>query len=179
MVGSNKSESLEGIPLPAENVAMQGLIQDPHHLPPPHDYEAAYHQLHADYLQYMHMQQDERVAQGVPGHPQAIVPVSIDPSSLSNVILTLLQEAQENHDGIFGHAPADPAVGPPQYFPGPEPLPYQGPQAFADAPPADGLRNLVGRYINSPGIRINTLRIEPGLAGHFEVWIVLDMANIL
>ncbi|KAH9018168.1 hypothetical protein EDB84DRAFT_1581606, partial [Lactarius hengduanensis] len=131
------------VPLPAENAAVQGLIQDAHRLPPP-EYEAAYHQFHPDYpmAPYMQIQQDGRVAQGVPAHLQAVTP-----------------EVQENHDNIFWYAPADPAVGPPQYFPGPEPLPYQAP--LANAAPADGLRNLAGRYINSPGTRVNMLRIEP------------------
>ncbi|KAH9018164.1 hypothetical protein EDB84DRAFT_1581604 [Lactarius hengduanensis] len=151
----------EDVPLPAENAAVQGLIQDAHRLPPP-EYEAAYHQFHPYYpmVPYMQIQQDGRVAQGVPAHLQAVAP-----------------EVQENHDNIFEYAPADPAVGPPQYFPGPEPLPYQAP--LANAAPADGLRNLAGRYINNPGTRINMLRIEPGLAGHFEVWIVLEMPDIL
>ncbi|KAH9165927.1 hypothetical protein EDB89DRAFT_2076363 [Lactarius sanguifluus] len=151
----------EDVPLPAENAAVQGLIQDAHRLPPP-EYEAAYHQFHPDYpmAPFMQIQQDGRVPQGVPAHLQATAP-----------------EVQENHDNIFGYAPADPAVGPPQYFPGPEPLPYQAP--LANAAPADGLRNLAGRYINNPGTRINMLRIEPGIAGHFEVWIVLEMADIL
>ncbi|KAH9059883.1 hypothetical protein EDB87DRAFT_1618949, partial [Lactarius vividus] len=129
----------EGIPPPAppaENAAIQVLIQDPHRFPPPYDYEAAYHQLHADYPPYMPMQQGGRFVQGVPGHPQAVAP-----------------EVQDNHDGIFDYAPADPAVGPPQYFPRPEPLPYQAPQALANAPPAD-----------CPGTRISMLHIEPGLA---------------
>lgn len=150
----------EGIPLPAENGAMQGLIQDAHRLPLPYD-DAAHNQLHPDYpvAPHVYMQQDGRVAQGVPAHPQAVAP-----------------EVQENYDHIFGYAPAGPAVGP-QYFPGHEVLRHQTPPP--NASPADGLRNLAGRYTNSPGMRVNMLRIEPGHAGHFEVWIVLGMADIL
>ncbi|KAH9018172.1 hypothetical protein EDB84DRAFT_660929 [Lactarius hengduanensis] len=143
----------EGIPLPAENVAMQG------HRPPPPYYDVAHHQAQPDYpaVPYMDMRQDGRV---IPAHPQAFAP-----------------EVQENHDGIFGYALADPAVGPPQYFHGHGALPYQAP--LPNIPPADGLRTLAGRFINSPGTRINILRIEPGPAGRFEVWIVLEMADIL
>ncbi|KAI9436614.1 hypothetical protein H4582DRAFT_1962116 [Lactarius indigo] len=170
----------EGVPLPAENAAMRGLIQDPPLLPPLY-YDAAYNQRHPDYpvAQHAYMQQDGRVVQGIPlaARPQEVALASIDDSSLSNLILTSLQEVQENHEENFGYAPADPAVGRPQYFPGPEPLPYPAP--LANAPPADGLRNLAGRYVNSPGTRVNMLRIEPGLAGNFEVWIVLEIADIL
>ncbi|KAH9015746.1 hypothetical protein EDB83DRAFT_2439686 [Lactarius deliciosus] len=150
----------ERIPHPAENGAMQGLIQDANRLPLPY-YDAAHNQLHPDYpaAPHAYMQQDGRVAQGVPAYPQAVAP-----------------EVQENHEEIFGYAPAGPAVGP-QYFPGHEVLRHQTP--LRSAPPDDGLRNLAGRYINSPGTRVNMLRIEPGLSGHFEVWIVLETADIL
>ncbi|KAH9015745.1 hypothetical protein EDB83DRAFT_2680001 [Lactarius deliciosus] len=142
----------EGIPLPAENVAMQG------HRPPQPYYDGAHHQAQLDYpaVPYMDMRQDGRV---IPA-PQAFAP-----------------EVQENHDGIFGYAPAYPAVGPPQYFHVHGALPYQAP--LPNVPPADGLRILADRFINSPGTRINILRIEPGPAGRFEVWIVLEMADIL
>ncbi|KAH9021738.1 hypothetical protein EDB85DRAFT_1999676 [Lactarius pseudohatsudake] len=150
----------EGIPLPADNAAMQGLIQDAYRLQPPY-YDVAHNQLHPDYpvAPHVYMQQDGRVAQGIPAYPQAVAP-----------------EVQENHEEIFGYVPAGPAVGP-QYFPGHEVLRQQTP--LPNAPPVDGLRNLAGRYINSPGTRVNMLRIEPGLAGHFEVWIVLEMPDIL
>jgi len=87
------------------------------------------------------------------------------------------QEVQENHNDIFGYPPADPAVGHPQYFPGPEALPNPAPPN--NAPLADGLRNLANRYINNPGTLVNMLRIEPRPGGRFEVWIVLEMADIL
>ncbi|KAH9012466.1 hypothetical protein EDB85DRAFT_2159031 [Lactarius pseudohatsudake] len=173
----------DDVPLPAENAAVQDLIQDAHRFPPP-EYEAAYHQFHQDYpmAPYMQIQQDGRVAQGVPAHLQAVAHQENKMLLLPLVKLVKsgfadAPEVQENHDNIFGYAPADPAVGPPQYFPGPEPLHYQAP--LVNAAPADGLRNLAGRYVNNPGTRVNMLRIEPGLAGHFEVWIVLEMAHIL
>ena len=84
-----------------------------------------------------------------------------------------LQEAQENQDGIFGYPPAGLAVGNPQYVPGPEALPDPAP--LHDAPLADGLRDIASRYINNPGTRVNMLRIEPGLGGRFEVWIVAEI----
>lgn len=87
------------------------------------------------------------------------------------------QEVQENHYGIFGYPPADPAFGPPQDFPGPEALPYPAP--LHNAALADGLRNLASRYINNAGTHVNMLRIEPRPGGRFEVWIVLEMADIL
>jgi hypothetical protein len=36
-------------------------------------------------------------------------------------------------------------------------------------PAANGLRNLVGRFLNNPGTLVNMLRIEPGRDGRFEV----------
>ncbi|KAI9449385.1 hypothetical protein BJY52DRAFT_1227802 [Lactarius psammicola] len=102
----------------------------------------------------------ERVAQGVPAHLQAFT-----------------SEDQENYNGIFGYAPTDPAVDHPQYFPGPEALPYHMP--LPNAPLADGLRNLAGHYINNPGAHVNMIHIEPGPAGCFEVLIMLEMVDIL
>ncbi|KAI9448603.1 hypothetical protein BJY52DRAFT_1216271 [Lactarius psammicola] len=112
----------EGVSPPVENMVMQGLIQDPHHLPPPY-YDSAQHQLYPDYpvAPYMYMQQDGRVVQGVPAQPRAVA-----------------LEVQENHNDIFAYAAADPAVAPLQYFPGPEALPYQVP--LPNVPPVDGLR---------------------------------------
>ena len=45
-------------------------------------------------------------------------------------------------------------------------------------PPANGLRNLVNRYLNNPDTRVNVLQIEPGPGGRFEVWIALELADI-
>ncbi|KAI9436619.1 hypothetical protein H4582DRAFT_1962146 [Lactarius indigo] len=151
----------EGVPLPVENVAIQGLMQDPHH-PPPHYYVAEHHQGQPDYpvVPHMDMPQDGRAAQGVLAHPQVFAP-----------------EVQEDHNGIFDYAPAYPAAGPPQYFHGPDAFPYQAP--LPNVPPADGLRILADHFINSPGTRVNMLRIESGPAGRFEVCIVLETVDDL
>jgi len=83
----------------------------------------------------------------------------------------LSQEVQENHDGVFGYPARDPAIGPVQYFPDvPAPLP--------NVMLMGGLRNIVERYLNHPGTRVNMLRIEPGNGG-FEVRIVLQLADII
>jgi hypothetical protein len=83
-----------------------------------------------------------------------------------------VQEVQEHYDGYGAHFPA---VDPPEALPGvwPHPAPP------ADIPPAaNGLRNLVGRFLNNPGTLVNMLRIEPGPGGRFEVWIALELADI-
>ncbi|KAI9455438.1 hypothetical protein BJY52DRAFT_642405 [Lactarius psammicola] len=72
-------------------------------------------------------------------------------------------------------APDFPVADPPEVFPGV--WPYPAP--LANMPPANGgLRNLAGRYINNPDTQVNMLRIEPGRGGRFEVWIVLELADI-
>ena len=50
--------------------------------------------------------------------------------------------------------------------------------AHADMPPANGLRNLAGRFLNSPDTLVNMLRIEPGPGGCFVVLIELELADI-
>jgi hypothetical protein len=45
-------------------------------------------------------------------------------------------------------------------------------------PPENGLRNLVGRFLNNPETLINVLRIEPGPSGRFVVWIALELVEV-
>ncbi len=59
----------------------------------------------------------------------------------------------------------------PKLFPGV----WLHPAPPVNVPPADGLRNLAGRYLNNPNTRVNLLRIEPGPGGRFEVWIALEL----
>ncbi|KAI9457007.1 hypothetical protein BJY52DRAFT_1274481 [Lactarius psammicola] len=104
---------------------------------------------------HVHMHRDVGVAEPVPAqaHPFAL----------------------RIHDDPLNHGAQFPAAGPPGAFPGvwPHPAPP------ANMPPADGLRNLAGRYLNNPNTRVSLLRIEPGPDGRFEVWIALDLADIL
>ena len=84
----------------------------------------------------------------------------------------MAQEVPQNYDRYDAHFPAaDPA----EAFP--DVRPYPAPPA--DMPPAaNGLRNLVGRFLNNPGTDVNMLRIEPGRNGRFEVLIALELADI-
>ena len=84
------------------------------------------------------------------------------------------QEVQDNYDGLFVQGAQFPAAGPPEAFLGVWPHPVEP----ANMPPANGLRNLVNRYLNNPDTRVNVLRIEPGPGGRFEVWIALELADI-
>ena len=82
-----------------------------------------------------------------------------------------MKGVQENHEGFGAYFPA--AV-PPEDFPGV--LPHPAPAA--DMPPAaNGLSNLIGRFLNNPGTLVNMLRIEPGRNGRFEVWVALELAD--
>src|SRR6266571_3472019 len=106
------------------------------------------------------MHQDVGVAEAVPAQAHPFTPVC----------RTFLL-----HDIQLNYLVQDfPAADPPEVFPGvwPHPAPP------ANMPPANGLRNLVGRYLNDPDTRVNMLRIEPGRDGRFEVWIVLELADI-
>ena len=83
-----------------------------------------------------------------------------------------MQGVQENHDGYGAYFPV---ADPPEAFPGVPPYPAPP----ADMPPAaNGLRNLVGRFLNNPGTLVNMLRIEPGPNGRFEAWVALELADI-
>ena len=48
----------------------------------------------------------------------------------------------------------------------------------ANMPLENGLRKLVGLFLNNPEALINMLRIEPGPGGRFVVWIALELADI-
>ena len=121
----------------------------------------------------MHIHQDDRVAEPVAAQAHPFAPVSrtfllyvsIEPNHF-------VQYVQQNYDGYGAHFPA---ADPPEDFPGvwPHPAPR------VDMPPvANGLRNLLGRFLNNPGTLVNMLRIEPGPHGRFEVWIALELADI-
>jgi hypothetical protein len=86
----------------------------------------------------------------------------------------LVQEVRDNHDGLFAYGAHLPAADPPEAFPGVQ-LHVAQP---ADMPPANGLRNLAGRFLNNPDTLVNMLRISPGPDGRFVVWIELELADI-
>ena len=85
-----------------------------------------------------------------------------------------MQEVRGNYDGLFVYGARFPAADPPEAFPGVWPHPAEP----ANMPPANGLRNLAIRYLNNPDTHVNVLRIEPGPSGRFEVWLVLELADI-
>ncbi len=122
------------------------------------------------------MHRDIAVAQGVPAQAHAFAPVCRTFLLLHIYVQPNypVQEVQENHDGHYGYGAQFPAADPPEAFhhvwPNPVPL--------ADMPPVNGLRNLVGRYLNNPDTRINMVWIEPGPGGRFQVWIALELADI-
>jgi hypothetical protein len=116
------------------------------------------------------MHQDDGVAEPVPAQVHPFAPVcSALLLYISFQLNRFVQEVQENYGAHFL------AADPPEALPGvwPHPAPP------ADMPPAaNGLRNLVGRFLNNPGTLVNMLRIEPGPGGRFEVWIALELADI-
>ena len=124
----------------------------------------------------MHIHRDVGGAEVVPAqvHPQAFAPVCrillifryIRPNRLA-------QGAHDNQDGLYEYGAHLPAAGPPEAFPGVQP--HVAPPA--DMPPANGLRNLAGRFLTNPETLINMLRIEPGPGGRFVVWIELELAD--
>ncbi|KAN0131298.1 hypothetical protein V8E53_010878 [Lactarius tabidus] len=160
VAGGYQEDHREGVPQPVGNVAMQGEPQHPRYIDAP-NYDAAYYRppppRAPPYLQvpYVHMHRDDGVAEPVPAQ---VYPFAL--------------EVQEHYDGYGAHFPA---VDPPEALPGAWPHPAPP----ADIPPAaNGLRNIVGRFLNNPGTLVNMLRIEPGPGGRFEVWIALELADI-
>ena len=121
------------------------------------------------------MHQDGRVAEPVPAQTHPFAPVCSTFILRVYIQLNLfLQEVQGIHDD-YG-APL-PAVNPPEASPGVR-AHHPAPPANMMPPAANGLRNLVGRFLNNPGTLVNMLRIEPGPNGRFEVWIALEFADI-
>ncbi|KAH8985438.1 hypothetical protein EDB86DRAFT_2958834 [Lactarius hatsudake] len=149
----------EGIPQPVGNMIVQGEMQYPPRVEVPNYNVAHYHPPLPPYpeVPYMPMHRDVGVAEVVPAQAHPFAP-----------------EVQGNDDGLIGYGAQFPVADPPEAFPGvwPHPAPP------ANMLPADGLRNLAGRYINNPDTRVNMLRIEPGPGGRFEVWIALELADI-
>ena len=87
-----------------------------------------------------------------------------------------MQEVQDNSDGFYRDGVHLPAAGPSP----PEALPggWPHPEPPVNIPLANGLRILAGRLLNNPDTLVNTLRIEPGSGGRFEVWIALELADL-
>ncbi|KAI9449378.1 hypothetical protein BJY52DRAFT_1420012 [Lactarius psammicola] len=141
----------DGVPQAAGNVVVPVEMQYPHHIDAPNYNPAHYHPPPPPYPEgpYVRMHQDVEVAQGVPVEARAYAP-----------------GAQENHDGLYGQGAQFPAADHPEAFynvrPDPAPL--------ADMPPVNGLRNLVGRYLDNPDTRINMVWIEPGPGGRFKAY---------
>ncbi|KAH9023448.1 hypothetical protein EDB85DRAFT_1991137, partial [Lactarius pseudohatsudake] len=152
----------EGVPQLEGNVVMQGEMQYPPRIDVPDCNMVHYHPPPSPYLEvpYAHMHQDAGVAEAIPAQAHPFAPN---------------QEVQGNYDGPFGYGAQLRAASPPEAVPGvwPHPAPP------ANMPPADGLRSLAGRYLNNPDTRVNVLRIEPGPGGRFEVWIALELADIV
>ncbi|KAH9174586.1 hypothetical protein EDB89DRAFT_1951851 [Lactarius sanguifluus] len=172
----------EGVPQPAY-VIMQGEMQYPPRINVP-DYNMDYHPPPSPYpeIPYVHghqdLDQDVGVAEAVPAQAHPFAPVCSSAFLLHVYIqpdhLAQNQEVQGNYDRPFGYVAQLRAADLPEAFPGV--WPYPAPPA--NMPPADGLRNLAGRYLNNPDTRVNVLRIEPGPGGRFEVWIALELADI-
>ncbi|KAH9015751.1 hypothetical protein EDB83DRAFT_2528944 [Lactarius deliciosus] len=151
----------DGAPQPLGNVPMQVEMQYPHHVGAPrfHYNAIPYHPPQPPYPEdpYARMHRDN-----LSPPPMYIKPIK------------LAQEAEENHNGLFGYDAQFPAADPPETFPGV----WQHPAPLVNMPPANGLRNLAGRYLNNPDTRINMVWIEPSLKGRFKVWIALKSADI-
>ncbi|KAH9006551.1 hypothetical protein EDB86DRAFT_3070539 [Lactarius hatsudake] len=146
----------EGVPQPVGSV---GEMQYPRHIDAPNYNVVHYNPPPPPYpeVPYMHVHRDVGVAEAVPAQAHPFAP-----------------EVQENYNGLFGYGAQFPAADPPEAFPGVQPHPAPP----ADMPPANGLRNLVSRYLNNPSTHVNMLRIEPGPGGRFEVLIALELADI-
>jgi hypothetical protein len=116
------------------------------------------------------MHRGDDVAEPVPAQAHPFAPVRRTfLLHVSFQLYQLVQRAQENYDGFGAHFPV---ADSPEAF-----GPY--PARPANMPPAgNGLRNLVGHFLNNPGTLVNMLRIEPGPGGRFEVWIALELAEI-
>ncbi|KAI9458887.1 hypothetical protein BJY52DRAFT_402255 [Lactarius psammicola] len=151
-----------GVPQPVGNVVTQGETQYPRHIGAPNYNAAHYHPPPPLYpeVPHVHMHWDVGVAEAVPPQAHPFAP--------------LVQEVQENYDGLFSYGAQFPAAGPPEALPGV----WLHPAPPANIPPANDLRNLAGRYLNNPDTRVKTLRIDPGPGGRFEVWIALELADI-
>ncbi|KAI9444249.1 hypothetical protein H4582DRAFT_1075739 [Lactarius indigo] len=147
--GDQRDVHRDGVPQPVGNMVVQGEMQYPRHIdipnynyhPPPPHYPA---------VPYVHTPRDARVAEAVLAQAHPFTP-----------------EVQENYDGLFGYGAQFPATDPdpPDAFPCVWPYPTPP----ASMLPANGLKNLAGRYLNNPDAHIKILRIEPGRSGHFEV----------
>jgi len=160
VVGDDQQgEHWEGALQPVGNAAMQGGMQYPrqvdalnynlaHYHPPPPPYPE---------VPNVHMHWDVGGAEVVPAQAHPFAPV-----------------VQDNHDGLYDYGAYLPAADPPEAFPGVQP--HAAPPA--DMPPANGLKNLAGRFLNNPDTFVNMLRIEPGPGGRFVVWIELELADI-
>lgn len=96
----------------------------------------------------------------------------VDMYSLSKYLVeVLLQENGETAGyaplrGEVGHAPASRSVWHDQ-------TPVPGMSV------TEGLRNLAGRYLDSPDSRVKLVRLEMVPSGQFQVVIILEMAGTL
>ena len=117
------------------------------------------------------MHRDVEVAEAGPGqaHPFALVCRSF----LLHVYIPPTRLVQDNHYALYDDGALLPAADPPEAFP--DFQPHAVPPADI---PANGLRNLAGRFLYNPDTLVNMLRIEPGRDGRFVVWIALELADI-
>jgi len=151
----------DGVVQPVGNAVMQGEMQYPRQIDAPNHNVAHYHPpppAHPAEVPNVHMW-DVGGAEFVLGQAHPFAP-----------------EVQDNNDGLHGYDYGAhlPVADPPEAFPGFQP--HAAPPV--DMPPANGLRNLAGRFLNNPDTLINMLRIEPGPGGRFVVWIELELADI-
>ena len=119
--------------------------------------------------------QDVVVAEAPPAQVHPFAPVC-KPFLLHIYIPIFVQDVQDNRDGVYRDGAHSLAVGPPEAFPGVWPPSH--PEPPANIPLANGLRILASRFLNNPDTLVNTLRIEPGPDGRFEVWIALELADL-
>ena len=123
----------------------------------------------------MHIHRDVGGAEVVPAQAHPFAPVCRILLLYGYIRLNhLAQDAHDNQDNFYDYGAHLPAAALPEAFPGVQP--HAAPPA--DMPPANGLRNLAGRFLNNPDTLVNILWIEPGPGGRFVVRIELELADI-
>ena len=125
-------------------------------------------------IPHVHMQRDVGVAEAAPEQAQHFAPVCRTfLLHLYTPLTCLVSQVQDNHGVIYDNGAHLPVADPNEAFPGVQP--HAAPPADM---PANGLRDLAGRFLYNPDTLVNMLRIEPGPDGRFVVWIALELAHI-
>jgi hypothetical protein len=94
------------------------------------------------------------------------------------LIYIYLTRALLKEIGIFDYVARDDQAGPDRALLGEWPHQGLGPVPN-DPPAAEVLRQFASRYLHQPGSRIDTVRMEPGLAGGIRVVITIELADLL